>query len=199
MEEQFLKEIGEFLVGLVRYEITRTDRPRFSKNPRLPKNPPTYKVNATGALKNSVAYKVQDNDIYILMNDYGVENVFQIDSEAGSWPGGGRYYPDTRPASARLSKSQLIDSLTIWAQAKLGKTSKEAKSMAFAVRKNLFKAGYGGVPLVDENFQNATLQEINKLLERDDYREGLSNEFLDGLLDRISIISSSSYNIIFGE
>jgi hypothetical protein len=199
MEEQFLNDIGKFLVGLVRYEITRPDRNRFSKSPRLPKTPRQYKVDATGNLKNSVSYRIQDNNIFILMNDYGVENVFQIDSEAGSFPGGGRYYPDTRPPSSRLSRSQLIDSLTIWAQKKLGKSSKEAKSMAFAVRKNLFKAGYGGVPLVDEVFQTATLQEINNLLERDEYREGLSNEFLDGLLDRITIIGDSSYNIIFGE
>lgn len=194
MEEQFLNDIGKFLVGLVRAEIDRNDRARFSKSPRLPKNPAQYRVNASGRLKESVGYRVEGGDIFIVMNDYGVNNVFQIDSEAGSFPGGGRF------ATGRgTGRSLLIPALTQWAKAKFNKSEKEARSMAFAVRKNLFKSGYGGVPLVDENFQNLTLREINNLLERDEYREALSNEFLDGLLDRITILGISSADIIFGE
>lgn len=194
MEEQFLNDLGKFLVGLVRAEILRSDRPRFSQSPRLPKNPSQYRVNASGRLKNSVAYKIQDGEIFIVMNDYGVNNVFQIDSEAGSFPGRGRF------AKGRgTGRSLLIPALTEWAKAKFNKTEKEAKSMAFAVRKNLFKSGYGGVPLVDENFQNLTLAEINNLLDKDEYREALSNEFLNGLLDKITILGDSSYTIIFGE
>lgn len=195
MEEQFLNDIGKFLVGLVRAEIDRNDRPRFSKSPRIPKNPTQYKVNATGKLKESVSYKVENGDIFIIMNDYGVNNVFQIDSEAGSFPGGGRF------ARGRgTGRSVLLPALTTWVKAKFGETNEaKAKSIAFAVRKNLFKSGYGGVPLVDENFQNLTLREIENLLERDEYREALSNEFLDGLLDRITILGDTSANIIFGE
>lgn len=195
MEEQFLNDLGKFLVGLVRYEITRTDRPRFSKSPRLPKKPAQYKVDATGALKDSVSYRIENGDIFIIMNDYGVNNVFQIDSEAGSFPGGGRF------ATGRgTGRSVLLPALTTWVKAKFGETNEaKAKSIAFAVRKNLFKSGYGGVPLVDENFQNLTLQEINNLLDREEYRDALSNEFLDGLLDRITILGDTSANIIFGE
>jgi len=194
MEEQFLNDLGKFLVVLVRAEIDRNDRARFSKSPRIPKNPAQYRVNASGKLKDSVGYKVENGEILIVMNDYGVNNVFQIDSEAGSFPGGGRY------ATGRgTGKSLLIPALTQWAKAKFKKSEKESRSIAFAVRKNLFKSGYGGVPLVDENFQNLTLTEINNLLDKDEYREALSNEFLDGLLDRITILGKSSYGIIFGE
>lgn len=194
MEEQFLNDLGKFLVGLVRAEIDRGDRPRFSQSPRLPKKPAEYRVNASSRLKNSVAYKIQDGEIFIVMNDYGVNNVFQIDSEAGSFPGRGRF-----STGRGTGRSLLIAALTQWAVDKFQKTQKEAKSMAFAVRKNLFKSGYGGVPLVDENFQNLTLAEINNLLDKDEYREALSNEFLNGLLDKITILGDSSYTIIFGE
>jgi hypothetical protein len=198
MEEQFLNELGEFLVGLIRLEIDDPNRNRYSKSPRLPKSPPRYKVNATGALKNSVSYVVRDNEIDILMNDYGVNNVFNPTESGGSFPGGGRYYPDLRSRGQKQSRSALITALIPWAQAKFGVSPAKAKGIAFAVRKNLFKSGYGGVPLFTEDFQTKVENQIDRLLDDPNYLEGLSNDFVDGLIDRINLFGKSDYNLLFG-
>lgn len=199
MEEQFLNDLGQFLVDLIKVEIDNPNRQRFTKKFRLPKNPATYKVNATGKLKNSVSYVVRDNEIDILMEDYGVNYVFNPTEAGGSFPGRGKYYPDMRTAGQKQQKSALITSLTTWAQAKFGVSPAKAKGIAFAVRTNLFKYGYGGIPLFTEEFQVKVVDKADELLQSPQYLNALTNEFVDGILDRINLFGTQDYNLIFGD
>jgi len=153
MEEQFYNELGQLLVEQIREEL-KTKRFRYSLSPKTLKG--EYSANASGNLSRSVDYKVREieggYEVDIIMADYGADYLFG----RGSWPGGGRYYPDTRPPGSRGNSSALINALTEWAQNKPGLKLPlaQARSMAFAVRKNLFKSGYSPIPLFDQKFQN---------------------------------------------
>jgi hypothetical protein len=184
MEEQFLNDIGEFLVEQIRKEIL-TPRDRFSLSPRSPKG--KYNANATGTLYKSVEYVVRDGEIDIIMEDYGAEYLFG----KGSWPS---------PVGARGKTSALITSLTKWAQKKPGLMLPlaEARSMAFAVRKNLFKSGYAPIPLFDTDFQDAITDKATSLLANPEYAEALANGLLDNIFDRINLFGKETYNIQFG-
>jgi hypothetical protein len=199
MEEQFLNDLGQFLVDLIRLEIDNPNRQRFTKKFRLPKSPSKYKVNATGKLSRSVSYVVRDNEIDILMEDYGVNNVFNPTEAGGSFPGRGRYYPDMRTAGQKQSKSALITSLTTWAEEKFKVSPAKAKGIAFAVRKNLFKFGYGGIPLFTEEFQFKVVDKADELLQTPQYLNALTNEFVDGILDKINLFGTQDYNLLFGD
>ena len=199
MLEQILNDIGKFLVYKVRQEI-KTPRPRFTNprarvNPRQMKWSSPYNFYATGKLWDSVEYKVLDDQLYILMLDYGIDYVFG----EGSYPGNGNYYPDNRPAGARAQKSDLIKSLTTWAQAKLRLNPAKAKGMAFAVRKNLFKSGYAGYNLYQEEFNNSINTYVDKLFERPEYQDALLKEALGSVFDRINLLGVETFNISIGE
>jgi hypothetical protein len=191
MEEEFLNDIGRFLVEQIQQEIVRK-RPRFALSPKTPKG--NYNANASGKLYASVAYKVRDGEIDIIMEDYGADYLFG----RGSWPGGGKYYPDKRPAQSRGATSGLITELTKWAQVKLGLPPAKAKSMAFATRKNLFKSGYSPIPLFDQQFQEAIYDRANELLQNPEYAQALANGLLDNIFDRINLFGKETYEITFG-
>jgi hypothetical protein len=182
MEEQFLNDIGAFLVEQIREEILKP-RPRFSLSPKISKG--IYNANASGTLYKSVEYVVRDGEIDIIMEDYGAEYLFG----KGSWPS---------PVGARGKTSALITSLTKWAKVKLNLSEANAKSMAFATRKNLFKSGYAPIPLFDTNFQNAITDKAANLLSNPDYAEAFANGLLDNIFDRINLFGKETYNIQFG-
>ena len=197
MEEQFLNDIGKYLVYRIRKEI-KTPRMRFSKSPRRMKPHSPYNMNASGALWNSVSYKVRQGyeqlEIDILMNDYGVNNVFNADPElGGSFPGGG-LYAKPRPKSQSQKYSALIDALTKWAQAKLGLPTAQAKGMAFAVRRNMFKYGWAGVELYTDQFVDDVNNYVEKKLLEPQY-EGL---IIGDILDRINRYGNEEYKLIIG-
>lgn len=184
MEEQFLSDIGAFLVEQIKEEIMKP-RPRFSLSPKISKG--TYNANASGKLYKSVEYVVRDGEIDIIMEDYGAEYLFG----KGSWPS---------PTGARGKTSALITSLTEWAQKKPGLTLPlaEAKSMAFAVRKNLFKSGYAPIPLFDADFQNVITEKATTLLANPEYAEALANGLLDNIFDKINLFGKTTYTLEFG-
>ncbi len=195
MEEQFLQELGRYIVWRVRMEMM-TPKPRYTKAGSMPKPFSPYNTIATGRLKDSVATYIQDGLIYLVMEDYGVENVYSdlLDGDSGSWPGGGRFYPDTRPPEARQAYSPLIDALTRWAQAKIGLNLAQAKGMAFAVRKNLFKAGYAGIPLITPSLNDDIINQADILLNQPQYQD----LYIKNILDRFVLIGQSTYNITIG-
>jgi hypothetical protein len=175
MEEELLNLIGEYLVDSIKKQI-KTPEARFTKRGNMPKNPSRYNFNATGSLYNSVSYVLRDGEIDILMNDYGIDYVFG----EGSWPKG-----------ARKSGGEFIRSLETWVRAKIGLSGAEAKSMAYAVRKNLFKAGYKGYNLFTEEFQENTGRYVDRLLDQPQYQEAV----LGDIFDRINIFGIQTYNI----
>jgi hypothetical protein len=126
------------------------------------------------------------------MEDYGVDYVFG----RGSYPGGGAYYPDTR--TARGGTSALIDSLTKWAIAKFNMPIAQAKGMAFAVRKNLFKSGYAGYNLFQEEFETNIFKYVETLLEEPQYQDALLREQLGNVFDRINLLGKETYEISLG-
>jgi hypothetical protein len=195
MEEQFLQELGRYIVYRVRMEMA-TPKPRYTKAGSMPKPFSPYNTIASGRLKDSVATIIRDGLIYLVMEDYGVENVYSdlLDGDSGSWPGGGRFRVDTRPPEARQAFSPLIEALTRWAQAKIGLSLPQAKGMAFAVRKNLFKAGYAGIPLITPSVNDDIIAQAEILLNQPQY-EGL---YINKILDRLVLIGQSSYNINLG-
>jgi hypothetical protein len=186
MEEELLNLIGEQLVKQVK-ELILTPKPRFTKRGSMPKPSSPYNFKATGTLYNSVSYVLRDGEIDILMEDYGVDFVFG----EGSFPGGGAYYPDTRAKGSKAKKSALITELEKWVKAKIGLQGAKAKGMAFAVRKNLFKAGYKGYRIFTDEFQNETGRYVETLLEQPQYQELV----LGDIFDRINLFGTQQYNL----
>jgi hypothetical protein len=175
MEEELLNLIGEYLVDSIKKQI-KTPEARFTKRGNMPKNPSRYNFYATGSLYNSVSYVLRDGEIDILMNDYGIDYVFG----EGSWPKG-----------TKKSGGEFIRSLETWVRAKIGLSGAEAKSMAYAVRKNLFKSGYKGYNLFTEEFQENTGKYVDRLLDQPQYQEAV----LGNIFDRINIFGIQTYNI----
>lgn len=190
MLDDFLKDLGVIMVDLVKTEII-TPRPRFSKSPRQMKRNSPYDFKATGRGYDSVSYEVIDDQVFVLMEDYMVDYVFGD----GSFPGGGKYYPDTRPRGSKGKKSALIDALTKWAMAKLNLPETQAKGMAFAVRKNLFKAGYAGYNYQTDNFNQTISQEIETLLQSPRYVDSILDTSIQDIVDRINTLGQQTYNI----
>ena len=191
MEEQFLNELGRFIQARVRKEIL-TPRARFTKMGDMIKPNSPYNFNASGRLYNSVDYAIVEGLIYIIMEDYGVENVFSdlLDGDSGSWPGQGRWEKDTRPPGTKQAYSPLIAALETWVREKIGLQGAQAKSMAFAVRKNLFRAGYKGLPLITDQFRDDVFNETERLLNQPQY-EGFA---IKDVLDRFTLIGKTSYD-----
>lgn len=194
MEEEFLKALGEFIKLRVRKQI-KTPQPRFTKLGRIPKTPPTYNTYASGKLYRSVDYKVIDGLIYLFMEDYGIDYVFNdlLDEQAGSWPGQGRFYPDRRRPEEKQNRSALLDALMKWIVDKKIPTT-NVKGMAFAIRKNMFKAGWAGIPLMTPQVNRDIFGEAERLLGLPDYEGFLIND----ILDRFALLSKSSAQFNLG-
>lgn len=175
MEEELLNDVGKYLVEQIK-KLILTPKPRYTKRGNMPKNPARYNFNATGRLYNSVSYVIRDKEIDILMEDYGIDFVFG----EGSWPKGNK-----------KSGGEFLRSLETWVRAKIGLQGAQAKSMAYAVRRNLFKAGYKGYNIFTEEFQNETSRYVADLLERPQYQEAL----LGDIFDRINIFGIQTYNL----
>jgi len=186
MEEELLNLIGEYLVKQVK-ELIKTPKPRYTKRGEMTKRSSPYNFSATGRLYNSVSYIIREGEIDILMEDYGVDFVFG----EGSFPGGGAYYPDKRPKGSKGGTSQLITELEKWVKAKIGLQGAKAKGMAFAVRKNLFKAGYKGYRIFTDEFQTETGKYVEGLLSQPQYQELV----LGDIFDRINLFGTQQYNL----
>ena len=178
MEEELLNLIGEYLVKQIK-ETIKTPKPRFTKRGNMTKPSSPYNFNATGRLYNSVSYIIRDGEIDILMEDYGANYVFGD----GSWPKG-----------VKKSGGEFLKSLETWVKAKIGLSGAKAKSMAWVVRRNLFKAGYKGYNLFTNEFQNETGKYVSQLLEDPKYQELA----LGDIFDRINIFGNQQYNIAIG-
>lgn len=157
-----------------------------------------YNFYATGNLWRSVEARADADmgEILILMEDYGVNNVFNPDPDlGGSWPGGGAFYPDRRPKNQKQKFSNLIEELTKWAKAKFNMDETRAKGMAFAVRKNLFKAGFAGMPLFTEDLLNDVRNHADKLLEKPEYAEDILPDEIQKAIDGIFALGNQTYDI----
>jgi hypothetical protein len=156
-----------------------------------------YNFVASGSLRDSVKAFVDGEDIVVVMNDYGVDFVFsdlaqQSGYEGGSFPGQGRFYPDTR--AIKGTYSPLLAALEKWVKDKIGLQGAKAKSMAFAVRKNLFKAGYKGLPLITDIVENDILEKLDQLLSREEFADVI----VEDILDRINIFAQRDYDLTIG-
>jgi len=198
--EELLNELGSIVVELIRKEMGKA-RPRFSKRGNIPKG--SYNFVGTGRLQKSVSYVIMDEELIILMEDYGVEYVFsdlaeaQTGGEGGSWPGGGKYYPDKRKKGQRAKFSPLIAALTEWAKKKRQLPAAEAKNMAFAVRTSLFKAGYKGLPLFTEQLLEEINKSINTLLQQDKYVDIVIEDVLEKV-ENLRVFGQETYNLSIG-
>lgn len=201
--EELLKLLAKYVEQRIKKEMS-IPRARFTKVGNLPKTPRQYNFVASGNLRNSVKAFVENEDIVVVMNDYGVDYVFsdlaqQSGYEGGSWPGQGRYANFRgRPGEqkgVRGKFSPLLAALEKWVKAKIGLQGADAKSMAFAVRKNLFKAGYKGLPLITEKLENDILNELDELLGREEFAELM----VEDILDRINIFAQTDYDLTIGE
>lgn len=180
MEEELLNEIGRYLVKEIK-ELILTPKPRFTKigEMRKPHSPYDFSSNKrSGRLYNSVSYVIRDGEIDILMEDYGVDFVFG----EGSKP--------KKPLPKRVVEGQL----TNWVRTKMNVPSAQAKSVAYAVSKNLSKVGYKGYRIFNNEFQENTTQYVDKLLEQPQYQEAA----LGNILDRINIFGTQQYKLAIG-
>ena len=197
--DELLKLLAQFVEDRIKKEMT-IPRARFTKRGDIPKNPSRYNFVASGNLLASVKAFVEGEDIVVVMNDYGVDYLFsdlaqQSGYEGGSWPGRGKYENFRgRPGQekgVRGKFSPLLEKLEKWVKDKIGLQGAEAKSMAFAVRTNLFKAGYKGLPLITNEVENDILGELDKLLEKEEFAELV----VEDILDRINIFAQTDYNL----
>jgi len=185
-KKEFLDRIGKFLQSRVRDEIKKP-KTRYRKRPREVNSASPYMVYGSGKLWDSVEYNIRGLDksiispqtsvnIDILMNDYGVDYVFG----RGSFPGGGNYAYDTRSPEDRLSKSPLITALTEWARTKPGLNLPvaEATKMAYAVRRNLFKYGYGNVELITYDFEEDIFSFIQSQYQAPQFQDYVLSDLL---------------------
>jgi hypothetical protein len=188
MLEEFLNDLGKFMVILVREEI-KTPRPRFTKSPRMMKRNSPYNFYATGRGWRSVSYEVLDDELYILMEDYMINYVFGD----GSKP---RTPPRSREAIASLEK--WIKAKGIVPRDRRGRFMK-VKSMAFAIGKNLSKVGYAGYNYQTQDFNNEVVGFMETLLSTPQYQDLALNETIQEILDRINTLGRQTYNIAIGE
>ena len=162
-----------------------------------------YNFVATKRLQKSVDYKILDDELIIVMEDYGVEYVFsdlaeaQTGGEGGSFPGGGKYYPDKRKKGQRKKFSPLIKALTEWASKKFQIPPAQAKNAAFAVRKSLFKAGYKGLPLFTDEVLKAIDDEVERLLQQDRFVEVAAKDVFDKI-ENLRVFGQQTYNLGLG-
>lgn len=187
-------KIGELLVKRVKAEML-IPRMRYSKRPRMAKAL-QYNTRASGDLYRSVKYQLRLDEedqiqIDLLMLEYGVDYIYG----GGSLPGGGNWAKDTRPKEAKASRSALIEALTRWASAKLGMGGAQARGMAFAVRKNLFKYGYGGIELLTPQLQNEITDRSLDLISRAPFDALPIDEELRSLFDRVNTFGNKSYSL----
>lgn len=192
---QLYNKIGEMLVDKVKSDML-LPRMRYTNRPRMAKAL-QYNTKASGNLYNSVRYEVRVDDdglmvIDLLMLDYGIEYVYG----GGSFPGGGLYAKDKRTQEAKLEKSPLIEALTKWASAKLGKNIKDARNMAFAVRKNLFKYGYGGIELYTPTLQKEVVDRALQLINQAPFEALPVDDELKSLFDKINTYGNKTYSIV---
>lgn len=180
MEDELLNLIGEYLVKQVK-ELILTPKPRYTKIGSMPKAHSPYNFSSNGkngSLYNSVSYVIRDGEIDILMNDYGVDFVFG----EGSKP--------KKPLPKRVVEGEL----TSWVITKMRKPSKEAKSIAYAISRNLSKVGYKGYRIFNNEFQDETGKYVSQLLEDPKYQEIA----LGDIFDRINIFGNQQYNLAIG-
>jgi hypothetical protein len=192
MFEELLNEIGSYAVELIQKQII-TPEPRYTKRKpemlkaRSPYNFSSYKNSPTSSpLYQSVSYEVRDEEIDIIMLDYGADYVFG----GGSWPGGGRF-----SNGKGTGTSELLPQLEGWVKRKIGLSGAKARSMAFAVRKNLFKNGYKGFNLFNENFNEKINQKVEELLLDERFTDPLLREYLGDVFDRLNIFGQETYDI----
>lgn len=196
--EELLKLLAKYIEARVKQEMS-IPRQRYSKRGQM--KTPRYNFVASGKLRNSVEAFVENEEIILIMEDYGIDYVFSdlaagrwgiSPNDAGSWPGNGRYYPDTR--TQKGSYSPLLEALEKWVQTKLGKSGKEAKSMAFAIRTNLFKAGYKALPLFTPKVESDILAQLERQLQKPEFQDII----LDDILDRIKVFTQTDFDLTIG-
>lgn len=195
LQIRLYEQIGQLLVDLIKVNML-LPRPRFTNRPRMQKSLQYNTITPNGNLYRSVKYQINFTgdkpEIDILMADYGVNYVYG----RGSFPGGGLYAKDTRPPEAKAQRSALITALTLWAERKMGLSNKSARSMAFAVRKNLFKYGYGGVELFTPAFQQQFFRRLEPLITQAPFNAlPLIQEELIDLFDRINTFGEATYEL----
>ena len=198
--EELLNELAKFMVAYIKVEMA-VPRARYTKRGEMYKG--NYNFVATKKLQQSVSYVIMDEEIIIVMEDYGVEYVFsdlaeaQTGGEGGSFPGGGKFYPDRRKKGTKAKFSPLIEALTKWAQAKFQIPPSKAKGVAFAVRKSLFKAGYKGLPLFTSDVNEAINKKVEELLQQDKYSDIIIEDVLDKV-ENLRVFGKETFNIAIG-
>lgn len=173
MEEELLNEIGKYLVKQIK-ELIKTPKPRYTKVGNMLKAHSPYNFNASGKLYNSVSYVIRDNEIDILMEDYGKDFVFGEGSK-----------PKSPPPIAPIEK---------WVRDKIHLQGAQARSMAFAVSKKLSQVGYKGYRIFSNDFQEETGKFVSQLLEQPEYQELA----LGDIFDRINLFGNQEYKLAFG-
>jgi hypothetical protein len=189
--DELLTLLAQYIEQRIKKEMT-IPRARFSKVGNISKG--NYNFVGSGSLRDSVKAFVEGEDIVVVMNDYGVDFVFsdlaqQSGYEGGSFPGQGRFYPDRR--AIKGTYSPLLAALEKWVKDKIGLQGAKAKSMAFAVRKNLFRAGYKGLPLITDVVENDILEKLDQLLSREEFVDVM----VEDILDRINIFAQRDYDL----
>lgn len=182
MLEKVLNEIGEEMVRLVK-EVILTPKPRFTKVGEMPKRKSPYNFSSNmknGNLYNSVSYEVVDDEIYILMADYGADYVFGDGS---------------KPGKKFVSKYIVETKLEPWVKTKLKKASPESRSIAYAIAKTLTKVGYAGYKITDAEFQENVYDFVEQLLNKPEYQDEILREQLGDVFNRFNLLGQETFNI----
>ena len=193
MEEQFLQEIG---VQLEKWVKDRIQSKRFNRFNKLGGTiPPTpRKIYGSGNLERSVEVRIDDDEILILMNDYGADILFGEGRRAQPpYRSGGKIdIVGIPPVNKIRSWMKTVPSFS-------GLSTKKMESISYAISINIAKRGIGALDLfTEQNFENETFQlfeeQVDTILQKEEYQQlGLD---IDEVIDKIVLLSNNSMEII---
>lgn len=193
MEEQFLQEVGQVLVGWVKDRIKNKKFERLNKiGGTIPPSP--RKIYGSGNLERSVEVRIEDGDILILMNDYGADILF----------GEGRREQPEFKSGRKIDIVGIppVNKIRDWMKTVpsfRGLSQKKMEGISFGIAINIAKRGIGALDLFrEEQFEdevNQTIEEmIDTLIQREDYK-GLGLD-IDEVIDKIILLSTDSFELI---
>jgi len=196
MEEQLLQEVAKFTEKWIKDQIKNRDFNRPSKVGGVI-NPSPRKIKGTGRLYNSVETRVEDGDIIVLMEFYGADILFG----EGRRVMGSKTIPESGKEYQWYVKGQPpSDKIREWARIAIPGfiqlSQSKQKGLAFVIARNIGLRGIGALNLFnlyDEEVFEVFEEEINKLIEREDF-QGLGLD-VEEILDRIVLLSNESFEL----
>ena len=194
MIENLLNEVGVELEKWVKDRIRTKKFERFNKiGGTIPPSP--RKIYGSGNLERSVEVRIDDDEILILMADYGADILFGEGRRAQpEFKSGGKIdIVGIPPVNKIRDWMKTVPSFQ-------GLSQKKMEGISFGIAINIAKRGFSALDLfTEDNFENETFElfeeSVERILQKEQYQDlGLD---IDDIIDRIVLLSNNSLEIIY--